>query len=234
MARASDWLHENAPERVEVKRDLIREIELHAGTDVVICSSSGGLMPSDIQEGMADPGRLVVAHPFNPSHLVPLVEVVAGRHTRPDVVERTVALMVGIGKRPIRIKREATAYMANRLQFALLREAVHCLVEGIASPQAIDDAVRFALAPRWAVMGGLMTFALAGGAGGMASVVDKFGASTEAWWASLGAPTMTPQVREALVSAADELAAGRSMAEWIGLRDRELVRMLHLVQERDE
>lgn len=231
VAAGADVLHENAPERIDVKRDLLKDAEREAAPWTVICSSSGGLKPSDIQAEMSHPNRLVVAHPFNPPHLVPLVEVVGGRTTAPATADWAMALMRRLGKRPIRLDREMTAYMANRLQFALLREAIHCLVEGVASPQDIDDAVRYGLAPRWAVLGPLMTFTLAGGPGGMPHVLAQFSESTEAWWADLGETRLTPDVRDTLVTAAETLADDRALPDWMALRDRHLVRVLQLLDD---
>src|SRR5205807_2704682 len=153
---------------------------------VVICSSSGGIPPSQLQADMPGRERIVVAHPFNPPHLMPLVEVIGGSDTAPEVIDWTMSYLQRVGKHPIRLHREMTAYLTNRLQFALLREAVNCLMEGVASPKSIDDAVKYGLAPRWAVVGGLMTLALAGGQGGMAQVMASFAPAIEQWWADLG------------------------------------------------
>jgi carnitine 3-dehydrogenase len=142
------------------------QLEAAAPRSTIICSSSGGLTPSELQAEMTAPERLVIAHPFNPAHLIPLVEIIGGKHTSPQTIDWTMTLMRRIGKKPIKLDREVTAYLANRLQFALLREAVHCLAEGVADARSIDDAVRYALAPRWLIMGALMTFSLAGGPGG--------------------------------------------------------------------
>jgi carnitine 3-dehydrogenase len=227
-AASADLLHENAPEVLGVKQELYAAIEREAGESTIICSSSGGLKPSELQAGMREPSRLVVAHPFNPPHLVPLVEVLGGARTAPAVVDWTMRFMERLGKKPIRLEREMTAYLTNRLQFALLREAVHCVVEGVASPGAIDDALRYGLAPRWAAVGALMTLTLAGGPGGMPHVLDQFGDAIERWWGDLGQPTLTPEVRGKLVQAAAEITAGRPLPEWIERRDAKLVEILRV------
>jgi 3-hydroxyacyl-CoA dehydrogenase len=116
----------------------------------------------------------------------------------------------------------------------LLREAVHCLAEGVADARSIDDAVRYALAPRWLIMGALMTFSLAGGPGGMPALLEKFSASTEKWWDSLGAPRLTPDVRAKLITAGDELAGGKSVNDWISYRDRRLVELLAFMRDHEE
>jgi carnitine 3-dehydrogenase len=234
VAAGADIVHENVPEDADLKRSALAEIEAAAALETVICSSSGGLKPSDLQRDMIAPERFVIVHPFNPPHLIPLVEVIGGKRTAAETVDWTIDLMRQIGKRPIKLDREMTAYLANRLQFALLREAIHCLAEGVASARSIDDAVRYALAPRWLVMGALMTFSLAGGPGGMSDLLDKFGASTEEWWADLGAPHLTPEVRQKLVAAGDALAAGRSLSEWIAYRDKRLVELFTALRDGGE
>jgi 3-hydroxyacyl-CoA dehydrogenase len=234
LAREAEIVHENVPEDVRVKRETFKQLEAQTDRSTVICSSSGGLTPSELQAEMTAPERLVIAHPFNPAHLIPLVEVIGGRQTSPETVEWTMSLMRRIGKKPIKLEREMTAYLANRLQFALLREAVHCLAEGVADASSIDAAVRYALAPRWLIMGALMTFSLAGGPDGMPAVLEKFSASTEKWWDSLGAPRLTPDVRAKLIAAGDELAGQRPLDEWIVYRDRQLVELLAFMRDHEE
>jgi len=229
LALTSDVVHENAPELLDLKRALLRDLAEVSSPHVVICSSSGGIPPSQLQADMPGGARIVVAHPFNPPHLMPLVEVIGGVDTAPEVVDWTMSYLQNVGKHPIRLHREKTAYLTNRLQFALLREAVNCLMEGVASPKSIDDAVKYALAPRWAVMGGLMTLALAGGEGGMAQVMTSFAPAIEQWWADLGQPRLTAEVQKRLIAAADELAEGRPIADWIRTRDEQLVKLFTAV-----
>jgi len=224
-------IHENAPEHLEVKRQLLAEIERSAPAQTVICSSSGGLPPTEIQAAMKHPARMVVAHPFNPPHLIPLIEVVGGAKTSGAVIEWTMAFMTHMGKKPIRLDREKTAYLTNRLQFALLREAIHCLDSGVASARAIDDAIKYALAPRWAAMGGLMTLILAGGPGGIRHTLQQFSPAIESWWDDLGTPRLTADVKAKMISAELELMAGHSLTEWISLRDKKLVRLLGLIDD---
>ncbi len=225
-AAGAALVHENAPERLDIKRALYKDIEAAASDDAIIASSTGGLQPSDLQADMGVPGRFVVIHPFNPAHLVPLVEVIGGRLTSPECVDRAVAHIRSIGKHPIRIDKESTGFLTNRLQFALLREAVHCISEGIASPQAIEDAVQHGLGPRWSVMGSLTTLTLAGGTDGMPAVMDRFAPAIELWWAALGDPKLTPAVQSKLIAAAAILTRDRSLPEWESWRDERLIEIL--------
>jgi carnitine 3-dehydrogenase len=172
---------------------------------------------------MRHPGRLVVCHPFNPPHLVPLVEIVGGEKTAPEVVDWALRFFRALGKQPIRVDKEVTAFLTNRLQFALLREAAHCVAEGIASPQAIEDAMRYGLGPRWAVMGALTTFTLAGGPGGMRHTLS-IAPELQKWMDALGSAKLTsPDVQAALIRAADEITAGKPISEWIAWRNEKLV-----------
>jgi carnitine 3-dehydrogenase len=137
------------------------------------------------------------------------------------------------GKHPIQLLREATGHLTTRLQFALLREAVHCLSEGVATATDIDDAVRYGLGPRWALMGGLLTMHLAGGAGGMRGILDHAGDAIEGWWSALGRPTLDAATRDKLLAAAEEVADGHSIADWVAWRDRNLTEMVKLIQRED-
>ena len=230
VARGSDLVLENVPERPAIKQAVLREIDAAAAPHKIVTSSTGGIPPSTLQAACGHPGRFVVMHPFNPAHLIPLVEVVAGRDTRRETIQWTMAFCRFIGKHPIEIKREAAGHMANRLQFALVREAVHCLNEGLASAEDIDAAVRCGLGPRWTLMGSLLTLHLAGGPGGMKGILHHTGDAIEGWWSALGTPRLTPETRARLAEAADEVARGRSIAEWERWRDDRLVGVLRLLQ----
>jgi carnitine 3-dehydrogenase len=234
VAAGSDIIHENVPERVETKRETLAKVERVARENVLICSSSGGLPPSSIQAEMTTPWRMLVAHPFNPPHLIPLVEVIAGSGTAPAAVDWAMDFLKRLKKHPIKIDREVTAYLTNRLQFALLREAVHCIIEGVASPQSVEDAVKFGLAPRWAVLGSLTSLALAGGPGGIARTMSNFAPAMDSWWAALGAPRLTPDVQEKVIAAAEAITAGKPIEQWIAERDRNLVRLLKALPDESQ
>lgn len=223
VAAKAELIHENATENVPLKQAVYAEIEASAKPELVIASSTGGIPPSQLQAKMRHPERLVVVHPFNPPHLVPLVEIVGGEKTAPEVVEWALRFFRALGKQPIRVDKEVTAFLTNRLQFALLREAAHCVAEGIASPQAIEDAMRYGLGPRWAVMGALTTFTLAGGPGGMRHTLS-IAPELQKWMDALGNPKLTsPEVQAAMVKAGDAITAGKPISEWITWRNDKLV-----------
>src|SRR6185437_960327 len=159
----ADFVQENAPERLPVKRDLYARIDTALRSDAFVASSTSGLAMSDIQAGCRAAGRFAVGHPFNPPHLIPLVEVVAGRETAPETVGWCLDFYRHIGKRPIHIRKEAPGHLANRLQAALWREAVSAVVSGLASVEDVDTAISAGPGLRWAAMGPHMTFHLGGG-----------------------------------------------------------------------
>ena len=229
-AGEADLVQENTPEKPELKARVMAELDSAASADKIIMSSTGGMPPSELQAACRHPERVVVVHPFNPSHLVPLVEVIGGARTAPAVVEWAMAFMRRVGKQPIRLHAEAAGHMTNRLQFALVREAVACLLDGIASASDIDKAVRYGLGPRWMLMGSLLTLHLAGGPGGMQGILDHAGQAIETWWTPTAQPRLTPQVVQRLVAASDEVSARRPIAEWVQWRDDMLVEVLRLQQ----
>jgi len=222
------FVQENAPERAELKRELLRRIDAVLPPSTVIASSSSGLLMSDLQTLCRHPERCVIGHPFNPPHLVPLVEVVAGALTSPDAVERAIAIYTALGKQPIHIRREIRGHVANRLQAALWREAVHLVAEGVASVAEIDAAVSAGPGLRWALMGPYRTFHLAGGAGGIGHFLEQFAEPMESWWQDLGQPRLTPALREKLVTEVKAAVAARSVDELAGERDRLLIEILAL------
>lgn len=227
-ARQADLIQENVPEMPELKARVLGEIDAASSPDKIIISSTGGIAPSILQGACRQPHRLVVMHPFNPSHLIPLVEVVGGRLTAAAVVDWAMDFARYLGKQPIRVNVEASGHMTNRLQFALVREAVACLVDGVASARDIDAAIRYGLGPRWMLMGPLLTMHLAGGPGGMKGILDHAGAAVEDWWTPRSQPRLTPEVRAKLVAAAEEVSDRASIDDWIHWRDENLVEVLKL------
>lgn len=223
----AEFVQENAPERAELKRELLRRIDAVLPPSTVIASSSSGLLMSDLQADCRHPERCVIGHPFNPPHLVPLVEVVAGARTSPAAVERAMAIYKALGKRPIHIRREVKGHVANRLQAALWREAVHLVSQGVASVADIDTAISEGPGLRWALMGPYLTFHLAGGTGGIGHFLDQFAEPMEEWWQDLGGPRLAPAVREKIAAGVAE-AAAHSIEELAGERDRLLVEILAL------
>lgn len=226
MAHASDLIQENVAEALDVKREVFSRIDAALHPNKLILSSSGGVPPSRLQEFCAHPERVLLGHPFNPANIIPLVEVVAGNHTRPDAVDLATAFYVRLGKHPIHLRKEMVGHLTNRLQFAMLREAIYCLSEGVASAQDIDASIRWGLGLRWALMGPLMTFNLAGGSGGIEQIISRFKDDVQAWWTTLGDPQLTEDVCEKLFAGVAELREGRSNSQWAQWRDEALIEML--------
>ncbi len=232
-AAGAALVQENGPERADVKRAIFAALEEVIGDDTIVASSTSGLIMSDLQQGLRLPGRFAIGHPFNPPHLIPLVEVVGGKATDEAVIARLMAFYAALGKRPIRLHREVPGHLANRLQAALWREAVHAVASGLASVSDVDTAIAQGPGLRWAIFGPNMIFDLAGGAGGMAHFLDHIGPAMEGWWADLGAPALTPEVRAQLIAGAQEARQGRSGAELAQERDRLLLALIENFRDRE-
>lgn len=226
LARESDAIQENVAEALETKRAVMSQIDAVLPPDRLILSSSGGVPPSRLQEFCQHPERVVLGHPFHPAYVVPLIEVVGGQHTSREAVDLATAFYRRLGKRPITLRKEMVGHLTNRLQFAMLREAIHCLSEGVASADDIDSAVRWGLGLRWALLGPLMTFNLAGGSAGIEQLIARFGGDVETWWDALGSPRLTPEVCGALYAGVRELKQGISNERWEQWRDAELIELL--------
>ncbi|MEM7568337.1 MAG: 3-hydroxyacyl-CoA dehydrogenase NAD-binding domain-containing protein [Pseudomonadota bacterium] len=224
---------ENVPEDLALKRDVFARADAAAPPDALLLSSAGGIAASDIQSVCRHPERMLVMHPFNPSHLIPLVEIVPGKQTSEEAAARTLAFARSLGKTPVTVSREQSGHMVNRLQFALVREAIRCLKDGVATPQDIDAAVRFGLAPRWLLMGGLQTVALAGGPGGMRGILDHAGQAMQQWWSPGDDIALTEELKEDLGSAADDLAGDADFEDWASWRDAQLIAVLGVQGQAD-
>lgn len=225
----AQFVQESAPEQLEVKRDLLARIDAATPAGVVISSSTSGYEMTDMQRDCADPSRLVVGHPFNPPYLIPLVEVVGGTSTA-DWATRWAAEFFEItGKSVITMDREVPGFVANRLQEALWREALHMVDNGEATVEQIDTAITEGPGLRWPLFGPCMTFHLAGGEGGMAHMLDQFGPSLKSPWTRLDAPELTAELRDSMVRGCEEEAAGRSTTELVGDRDRAIISVLRAV-----
>jgi carnitine 3-dehydrogenase len=226
--RGADLVQENVYENLALKSDVLKEIESGIADDTLIISSTGGIPPTSLQQACRQPDRFVVVHPFNPSHLIPLVEVIAGEHTAPEVMNWAMNFVRFLGKEPVHVKLERSGHLTNRLQFALVKEAVACLMEGVASASDIDRAVRFGLAPRWMLMGSLLTLHMAGGKGGMKGILDHAGPAIESWWT----PSVVPALNDTLIAMLDaispEVAKQQAVQDWIQWRDEQLVNVLKL------
>ena len=223
----ADFVQENGPEREDVKHALYAVLDEAARPDVVLASSSSGMLPTVIARGCPrHPERVVIGHPFNPPHLIPLVEVVPGEQTGEDVVERALAFYAAVGKKPIRLRQEVPGHVANRLQAALWQEAYSLVERGVATVADIDAAIANGPGLRWAVLGPFVNQHLSGGPGGLAHVLEHLGPPTEAWWRDLGRVTLTPELNAKLVSGVDDELAGTDPAELVARRDAVLTSLL--------
>jgi 3-hydroxyacyl-CoA dehydrogenase len=222
----ADFIQESAPERYEIKLDLLKRLSAEAPREVVIASSSSGLLISRLQEGCTYPERCLIGHPFNPPHIVPLVEVVGGLKTGRWAIDRAMAFYRAIGKHPIEIRKEVPGHLANRLQAALWREAVHLVAEGVATVADVDAAISEGPGLRWALMGPHLTFHLAGGTGGITHYMNHLAPAMTGWWPHLGHPTLTPELQRKIIAGVESEAAGRSVDELARRRDEFLVRVL--------
>jgi len=224
------FVQENGPERVEVKRRLLAEISAAVAEDVLIATSSSGILISEIQDAASNPARVLLGHPFNPPHLIPLVEVVGGRRTSEAAIAQALAFYAAVGKKPIHIRREVKGHVANRLQAALWREAFHLVAEGVASVADIDTAIAHGPGLRWALLGPFLNLELSGGEGGIAHLIDHLGPPIEEWWADLGAPSLTPVLKAQAVAGVAQELEGHSLAAMVAARDDVLIRLLALKQ----
>ena len=222
----TDFVQESAPEDLDLKIRLLADLDAVTPEHVVISSSTSGYPMSDMAVKCSHPERLVVGHPFNPPYLIPLVEVVGGADTEPEVVTWTAAFFRHAGKSVIEMDREVPGFIANRLQEALWREALHMVAAGEATVEQIDQSIVDGPGLRWAQQGPMLTFHLAGGQGGMAHMLDHFGPSLLSPWTRLVAAELTPALRDAVVDGCDREAEGRSIDELVSERDQGVVAIL--------
>jgi carnitine 3-dehydrogenase len=222
-----DFVQESAPEREELKRELLGAASRAAGGDVVLASSTSGLLPSRLQEGMASPERLVIGHPFNPVYLLPLVEVCGGERTAPESAQRAAAVYRAVGMHPLVLRKELDGFVADRLLEALWREALWLVHDDVATVEEVDDAIRYGAGLRWAFMGTFMTYRIAGGERGMRHFLAHFGPTLELPWTKLtDVPELSDGLLDKVVAQSEQQAAGRSIRELERLRDDCLVGVL--------
>jgi 3-hydroxyacyl-CoA dehydrogenase len=222
-----DLVQENGPERLDFKLSLYETIDAILPPEVPIVSSSSGLMMSDIQVGCKRyPERCVIGHPFNPPHLIPLVEIVGGQRTSEQTIQQVTEFFKALGKRTVRLHKEVPGHVANRLASALFREIVYLVSEGVISVKDADTAVCWGPGLRWGVMGPSLLYHLGGGAGGIEHFFDQFTGPMQAWWKVLGNPTITPEIRQKMIAGVKAEADGRSLEELASQRDAALIALL--------
>ncbi|MEV0082712.1 3-hydroxyacyl-CoA dehydrogenase NAD-binding domain-containing protein [Saccharopolyspora sp. NPDC050642] len=225
----AEFVQESAPEDLALKRDLLARIDAATPAGVVISSSTSGYGMTEMQADCPTPQRLVVGHPFNPPYLIPLVEVVGGERTEAWAVQWAAEFFEVAGKSVITMDREVPGFIANRLQEAIWREALHMVANGEATPAQIDASITEGPGLRWPLLGPCLTFHLAGGEGGMAHMLDHFGPSLKSPWTRLEAPELTDELRDAMVQGCEEAADGRSIAELVADRDRAVIAVMRAI-----
>lgn len=227
---SADFIQESAPERLELKLDLHRKISAAAKPDALIGSSTSGLLPSEFYESAIHPERCVVGHPFNPVYLLPLVEVVGGRHTTPEAIQAAIEVYQNLGMRPLHVRKEVPGFIADRLLEALWREALHLVNDGVATTGEIDDAIRFGAGLRWSFMGTFLTYTLAGGDAGMRHFMNQFGPALQLPWTYLPAPPLSDRLIDDVVEGTTAQQGEHSIAALERYRDDCLLAVMEAVR----
>ncbi|MBS0364715.1 MAG: L-carnitine dehydrogenase [Proteobacteria bacterium] len=231
MARQADFIQENIPEQLELKQRVLAQVSRQAAADVAIASSTSGLMPTDLQRNLQHPERLLVAHPFNPVYLLPLVELVGGVRTSAATIDAAAVFFTRIGMHPLRVRREVPGHLTDRLQEALWREILHMVNDDIATTGELDDSIVYGPGLRWAAMGTNLIYHLAGGETGMRHMLRQFGPALKWPWTHLEAPELTEALIDKMVSGTQAQAAGRSIRELERLRDDCLVAIQQVLKQ---
>jgi 3-hydroxyacyl-CoA dehydrogenase len=227
--KGADLVQENGPERIEFKRKLYGQLDELLPADVIIASSSSGLTMSEIQLACrSHPERCVIGHPFNPPHLVPLVEIVGGAKTSEETIQRVAEFYTALGKRTIRLHKEVPGHVANRLQSALSREVYYLVSEGVVTAADADTALSWGPGLRWGIMGSLLLNHLGGGEGGMEHFFQQFAGPMTAWWKVLGQPVLTPEVQKQLIESVRAEVGSRSVDDLAAERDEMLLQLIEL------
>ena len=227
----ADLIQENAPENETLKKNLIKEISQYSKLNSIIASSSSGLLPSKIQSKCKNPKRLIIAHPFNPVYLLPLVELVAGKQTDKKFINKANIFYSNIGMKTLILKKELPGYLSDRLQESMWRESLHIINEGYASTQDLDDAIIYGPGLRWSLMGTFLTFHLAGGKMGMAHMLEQFGPALKLPWTKLKAPTLNSKLKNKIIKGTKKQSKNRSVENLSNLRDNFLIDLQKLLSK---
>lgn len=231
VGEKADFIQESAPERIELKRKLHAAMDAAARPEVIIASSSSGLLPSEFQADCKHPERIIVGHPFNPVYLLPLVEVLGGKKTASAAIDNAADFYTAIGMKALKVRKEIDGYIADRLQEALWREILHLVNDGIATTGEIDDAIRYGPGIRWAFMGTNLIYHLAGGEGGMRHMLEQFGPALDLPWTNHKAPKLTQELIDRMVEGTAEQAKGWTIKELERFRDDCIIRVLQAVDD---
>ena len=225
----ADFIQENGPERKDFKIKLFADMDAASPSDSIIASSSSGLTMSVMQSACKHPERCVIGHPFNPPHVIPLVEIVGGEKTSPEAIQQAISFYSSIGKKPIYLRKEVVGHVANRLQAALYREVVYLIEQGVLDVADADTAVCWGPGLRWGVMGPNLLFHLGGGANGIHHFMEQFTGPLTTWWKDLGTITeFSPEVKQTIVDGTLAEAGNRSIEQLEQERDEVLLGLLKL------
>tara|TARA_Y100000590_G_scaffold13698_1_gene16532 strand:- start:431 stop:1366 length:936 start_codon:yes stop_codon:yes gene_type:complete len=224
----ADLIQENTPENIIIKKKIIKEISKWSKTNSIIASSSSGLLPSKIQQSCKYPERFLIAHPFNPVYLLPLVEIVKGLKTKKKFIQNSKLFYKSIGMYPLELKKEVEGYLSDRLQESMWRESLHILNENLASTDDLDKSIVYGPGMRWALMGTFLTFHLAGGRSGMKHMLEQFGPTLKLPWTKLKAPNLTKKLSNKIIIGTKKQSKNKSIRELTKIRDNFLVDLLKL------
>mgnify|MGYP001563677161 CR=1 FL=1 len=226
-----DLIQENAPENEILKTKIIKEISLYAKKNTIIASSSSGLLPTKIQAKCINPKRVIIAHPFNPVYLLPLVELVPGEKTDLKIISKAKNFYRNIGMKTLVLKKELPGYLSDRLQESMWRESLHIINEGYASTQDLDDAIIYGPGLRWSLMGTFLTFHLAGGEMGMKHMLEQFGPALKLPWTKLKAPILTKSLKNKIINGTKDQSKNKSINSLANLRDNFLIDLQNLLNK---
>ena len=230
----ADWVQESTPERLEIKQSVLAEIQASCAADAIVASSTSGFMPSELQAGSERPEQILVAHPYNPVYLLPIVEVVPSAVVPEETVQRAEALLSDIGMKPVTLRAEIPAHVGDRLLEAVWREALWLIKDGVATTEQIDDLMTHGFGLRWAQKGLFETYRTAGGEAGMKHFLEQFGPCLQWPWTKLtDVPDLDDELIDRIVEQSDAQAAGRSVSELEEERDANLVAMLKALRQED-
>jgi 3-hydroxyacyl-CoA dehydrogenase len=229
----ADLVQENGPERPDFKMKLYAEMDEVTPVDSLLASSSSGITPSVIQSTCKHPERVVIGHPFNPPHIIPLVEVVGGSKTSPEAIQQAIGFYTSIGKKPIHLKKELPGHVANRFQAALYREMLYVIEQGILSVEDTDAAVSYGPGLRWGVMGQSLQWHLGGGAGGIKHFMEHLMEPLAGMFKALGNPTVTPELKQMIVDGVMREAGNRSVDELAQAENEVIIGLLRARAEKE-
>ncbi|MGY0693403.1 3-hydroxyacyl-CoA dehydrogenase NAD-binding domain-containing protein [Virgibacillus sp. FSP13] len=229
---SADFVQENVPEREPLKRKVIAEIDQYAPKEAVIASSTSGILPSTLQADCTEhPERVIVAHPFNPVYLMPLVELVGGKDTDDKFVQKAEAFYSGVNMKPLIVRQEIEGHVADRLMEAIWREALHIVNDGVATTEEVDASIVYGPGLRWALMGPFLTLHMGGGKAGMRHLLEQFGPALKLPWTKLEAPELTDELAEKVITGCEAQTAGTNMDELEQRRDQFLIELQELLEK---